>query len=114
MSPHKLTPLSSPTSQSQSTTPVTSPCVSYWHRTTRAFPYLNANKLNQTPSTAEYVIVGSGISGALTAFELLAGGVKPENVVILEAREAVSGASGRNAGHVRPGKLDHMYRAYGV
>lgn len=110
MSPHKVTPPASPTPQLQPTTPVSSPCLSYWHRTTRAFRYLNANKLNQTPSTAEYVIVGSGISGALTAFELLAGGVKPENVVILEAREAVSGASGRNAGHVRPGKLLRIIR----
>ncbi|KAF1350880.1 FAD dependent oxidoreductase [Delphinella strobiligena] len=56
----------------------------------------------QVPISAEYIVIGSGISGALTAFELLEGGVDPENVVILEAREAVSGASGRNAGHVRP------------
>lgn len=94
----------SPLPQGQSSSPIASPCLSYWHRTTRAFPYLHANRANKVPSSAEYVIIGSGISGALTAFELLAGGVEPENVIILEAREAVSGASGRNAGHVRPGE----------
>jgi len=48
------------------------------------------------------VIVGSGISGALTAFSLIESGISGSEIVILEAREAVSGASGRNAGHVRP------------
>lgn len=76
--------------------------LSYWHRTTRAFPYLNINKSNPLPASAQYVIVGSGISGALTAFDLLEAGISPEEVLILEAREAVSGSSGRNAGHVRP------------
>ncbi|KAJ9627641.1 hypothetical protein H2203_002853 [Taxawa tesnikishii (nom. ined.)] len=47
----------------------------------------------------------------MTAFELLETGVKGEDVVILEAREAVSGASGRNAGHVRPDAF-RGYTAY--
>jgi hypothetical protein len=83
--------------------PNTTPCLSYWQRTTRAFPHLFANQHNQVPSTAKYVVIGSGISGGLTAFELLEAGVPGEDVVILEAREAASGASSRNAGHVRPG-----------
>lgn len=81
------------------------PCLSYWQRTTRAFPYLLANKTASVPSRAKYVIIGSGISGGLVAFELLEAGVKGEDVIILEAREAASGASSRNAGHVRPGML---------
>ena len=85
--------------------PRQSPCLSYWQRTTRAFPYLLANQSTQVPSSAKFVIVGSGISGGLTAFELLEAGVKGEDVIILEAREAASGASSRNAGHVRPGIL---------
>jgi hypothetical protein len=83
--------------------PNPSPCLSYWQRTTRAYPHLDANVDTEVPSKSKYLIVGSGISGGLTAFQLLEGGVKPEEIVILEAREAASGASSRNAGHVRPG-----------
>lgn len=83
--------------------PDTSPGLSYWQRTTRAFPYLLAKRHVAVPRMAIYVIIGSGISGALTAFELLEAGVNGEDVIILEAREAASGASSRNAGHVRPG-----------
>ncbi|KAJ5159532.1 uncharacterized protein N7482_006536 [Penicillium canariense] len=82
--------------------PNSTPCLSYWQRTTRAFPHLFANQQNAVPSTRKYVIIGSGIAGGLTAFELLEAGVAGEDIVILEAREAASGASSRNAGHVRP------------
>jgi glycine/D-amino acid oxidase-like deaminating enzyme len=40
--------------------------------------------------------------GAVTALSLLTSENRPKNVVMLEAREACSGASGRNAGHCRP------------
>lgn len=83
--------------------PVAEPCLSYWQQTTRSFPHLNANADKAPPSSTKYLIIGSGISGALTAFELIhSGGVPGDQVLILEAREAASGASGRNAGHVRP------------
>lgn len=83
--------------------PVPCSSLSFWHQTTRAFPHLNANQEAQVPATTKYLIIGSGISGALTAWELIQGGVKGEDVLLIEAREAVSGATGRNAGHVRPG-----------
>ncbi|KAJ5097988.1 FAD dependent oxidoreductase [Penicillium argentinense] len=82
--------------------PSTTPCLSYWQRTTRAFPHLFANRNSTVPEKSKYVIIGSGISGGLTAFELLETGVEAEDLIILEAREAASGASSRNAGHVRP------------
>ncbi|CZR64558.1 uncharacterized protein PAC_14456 [Phialocephala subalpina] len=82
--------------------PLPKPCLSYWQRTTRAYPHLNINKSTPVPSSAKYVIIGSGISGALTAFELTENDVDGKGIVILEAREAASGASSRNAGHVRP------------
>ncbi|KAI0843393.1 FAD dependent oxidoreductase [Hypoxylon sp. FL0890] len=85
--------------------PVANPCVSFWQQTTRSFPYLNVNKDEAAPAQAKYVIIGSGISGLLTAYELVfgagGGGMSPD-IVIFEAREAASGASSRNAGHVRP------------
>jgi hypothetical protein len=83
--------------------PVTNPGLSFWQQTTRSFPHINANQTEPTPTSAKYVIIGSGISGALTAFELIEGGVTAGDIVILEARDAASGASSRNAGHVRPG-----------
>ncbi|KAI7189887.1 hypothetical protein D0869_04997 [Hortaea werneckii] len=82
--------------------PFTSPCLSYWHRTTRAWPHLDENHAQPVPSQVKYCIIGSGLSGALTAWELVESGVEGSDILILEAREAVSGASGRNAGHVRP------------
>lgn len=91
--------------------PLPSPCLSYWHKTTRGFPHLNANKNTPTPESADYIIIGSGISGALTAFSLMCSGVPGDKILILEAREAVSGASGRNAGHVRPDAF-RGYAAY--
>lgn len=95
---------SSPVTAPNHGLPVADPCLSYWQQTTRSFPFLNANAEHPVPSsTCKYVVIGSGLAGALTAYELIhAAGVPAADVVILEAREAASGASGRNAGHVRP------------
>ncbi|EME43860.1 hypothetical protein DOTSEDRAFT_171738 [Dothistroma septosporum NZE10] len=82
--------------------PVASPCLSYWHRTTRAWPLLNHNEDDPVPATAKYCIIGSGLSGSVTAWSLVESGVAGHDILIIEAREAVSGASGRNAGHCRP------------
>lgn len=82
--------------------PNATPGLSYWQRTTRGFPHLFEHHLSPVPNASKYVIIGSGISGGLTAFSLLEAGVKHEDLIILEAREAASGASSRNAGHVRP------------
>jgi len=95
--------------------PIPEPCLSYWQRTTRAFPHLNTNCNTSVPTSKKYVIVGSGISGALSAFELTENGIQGEDIIILEAREAASGASSRNAGHVRPGRdLSRSHSALGV
>lgn len=83
--------------------PVDNPCLSFWQQTTRSFPHLLANSDSAFPPTTKYLVIGSGLSGALTAFELThSAGVPGSDVLILEAREAASGATSRNAGHVRP------------
>lgn len=46
---------------------------------------------------AEVCIVGSGIAGVSTAYELVSRGV---SVVLLEARDVVSGETGRTSGHL--------------
>ena len=112
MAPHSTSPppssaatqaIGSPQPLVAPSLPQPNPCLSYWHRTTRAFRYLNANSDVPVPSSAKYLIIGSGLSGSLTAYSLIHNhNISGQDILILEAREAVSGASGRNAGHVRP------------
>jgi hypothetical protein len=48
------------------------------------------------------IVVPLTFSGALIANSLLKSVNRPARIVVLEAREICSGASGRNAGHCRP------------
>ncbi|KAH7303096.1 FAD dependent oxidoreductase-domain-containing protein [Stachybotrys elegans] len=82
--------------------PHPNPTESYWqlpshaisnHRTTAELP---------TSTAFDYIIVGSGISGAAVAHKLLSRDASL-SILIVEARTAASGASGRNGGHYRPG-----------
>ncbi|KAH8195533.1 hypothetical protein TruAng_010293 [Truncatella angustata] len=82
--------------------PVPNPTTSYWqipphriaeHRTTTQLP---------TDTLFDYVIVGSGISGAAIAYKLLSRDPSL-SILMLEARTAASGASGRNGGLCRSG-----------
>lgn len=77
-------------------------CLSLWLQTVRNNPLLNHRTTDELPREAEVVIIGSGISGSLCALSLLQGPDPPKSVVILEARELCSGATGRNAGHCKP------------
>ncbi|UVE17980.1 FAD-binding oxidoreductase [Pseudomonas sp. LS44] len=56
---------------------------------------------------ADVVVVGAGLAGSSLALRLAESGVR---VVVLEADQPASGASGRNAGHVQPylGSLDPL------
>ncbi|KAL1724370.1 FAD dependent oxidoreductase-domain-containing protein [Schizophyllum commune] len=58
----------------------------------------NAPKL---PSSADIVIIGSGITGTSVARTLLMSG-RSLRVVMLDARDACDGATGRNGGHITP------------
>ncbi|KAI9148163.1 Ferric/cupric reductase transmembrane component B [Paramyrothecium foliicola] len=95
--------------------PHPNPTESYWqdpphrianHRTTADLP---------SNQTFDYVIVGSGITGATVAYKLLSR--DPEtSILMLEARTAASGASGRNGGHARSGswkKIKSWIDTYG-
>ncbi|PIB00708.1 putative Rieske 2Fe-2S iron-sulfur protein [Cercospora beticola] len=65
----------------------------------RTEPYSNRpqfSKLDQDLET-DVVVVGSGISGVQTAYELVTRGY---NVVMLEARGILSGETGRTSGHL--------------
>ncbi|KAH6609559.1 hypothetical protein Trco_002905 [Trichoderma cornu-damae] len=71
---------------------------SFWHRDL-SYVLLGRRSTPDLPVTADVVVVGSGITGAFAARELVAGG---RSVLMLEAREACWGATGRNGGHCQP------------
>lgn len=82
--------------------PNANPSVSYWQ-----LPPLEGvadHQSAQLPSEADVVIIGSGISGTSIAWHLLkeANRTTPLRIAMLEARQACSGATGRNGGHIRP------------
>jgi glycine/D-amino acid oxidase-like deaminating enzyme len=89
--------------------PVNNPLPSYWHDTKSPLanvvePLANASSPTQP---FDYVIIGSGISGTMIAFNLLK--TAPDaRIVMLEAREICSGATGRNGGHTKAAS----YRSY--
>ncbi|KAM3505583.1 hypothetical protein MY10362_002853 [Beauveria mimosiformis] len=71
---------------------------SYWHRDP-SLALLGHRTTDKLPEQADVVVVGSGITGAFAARELVDGG---RDVLMLEAREACWGATGRNGGHCHP------------
>ena len=84
--------------------PVQAPSVSYWQAQAADSSIHDHGRRDPLPSgeqVADIAIIGSGISGAVAAYELQR--TAPHlSVVMLEAREACSGATGRNGGHCRP------------
>lgn len=67
---------------------------SYWHKEPSK-KLLGHRTTADLPDKADYVIVGSGITGAFAAHFLKNGAGRASSVVMLEAREACWGATGR-------------------
>lgn len=72
--------------------PRESPTQSYWQLDVSEIADLRSTE--SLPSEAETVIIGSGITGAAVAFNLLSNGAR--DIVMMEARQVCSGATGRN------------------
>jgi hypothetical protein len=83
--------------------PVSNPTTSFWLQNP-PFPYLVDKRSNTLPKVADIVIIGSGITGASVARTILSEcasmGIN-RRVVMLEARQACDGATGRNGGHIK-------------
>ncbi|KAF7340420.1 Nucleotide-binding domain-containing protein [Mycena venus] len=86
--------------------PGPNPSRSYWCRPPSS---LDARPSTPFPEHADVLIIGSGIAGTAIARTLLdsqshsnTDKVPPLRVVILEARDVCSGATGRNGGHISP------------
>jgi hypothetical protein len=77
--------------------PVQTPTMSYWQDPEHSFAHMRSSSL---PQEADVVLIGSGITSVSTAQHLLR--LEPQiRIVILEARAAISGATGRNGGHIK-------------
>ncbi|KAH9837402.1 FAD dependent oxidoreductase [Teratosphaeria destructans] len=75
--------------------------LSYWQQQVRCDPLLNHRSSRDLPKKVDCVVIGSGITGCMTASQLKK--LQPTaSIHILEAREFCSGATGRNAGHCKP------------
>ncbi|KAI1766907.1 FAD dependent oxidoreductase [Hypoxylon sp. FL1150] len=95
------------------TLPRDNPTQSYWQLELDEVADLRSTDV--LPSKVDTVIIGSGITGAAVAFNLLSNGAR--DVVMFEARQACSGATGRNGGHTKAASyrsfLEHE-RAHGT
>lgn len=85
------------------TPPGPNPSKSYWQEEP-PFPSLVDAQSPVLPTTADVVVIGSGISGASVVYTILHQahnrGDSPR-IVVLEARSLCSGATGRNGGHIK-------------
>lgn len=82
--------------------PQANPTTSYWQLPPHRIANHRTTEELSVSTTFDYVIIGSGISGAATAYKLLSRDSSLK-ILMLEARTAASGASGRNGGHCRAG-----------
>lgn len=80
--------------------PVPNPLQSYWQTPPHL---LSTHRSTETlPPTTDIAILGTGISGASLAHHLSTQSPRLK-ILLLEARSACSGATGRNGGHTKPG-----------
>ncbi|MCJ1448111.1 MAG: hypothetical protein MMC23_008624 [Stictis urceolatum] len=80
--------------------PKPNPTTSYWQDPPASLS--NHRTTTDLPKTASIVIIGSGITGASLALNLLSQDHGSSlSVVMLEARTACNGATGRNGGHTK-------------
>lgn len=79
---------------SQNVFPVPDATLPFWRTELHSLDSHQSTQL--LPSHCDVLIVGAGYSGVATAYHLLDANPLPPSVVILEARETCSGATGRN------------------
>ncbi|PYI09232.1 FAD dependent oxidoreductase superfamily [Aspergillus sclerotiicarbonarius CBS 121057] len=80
--------------------PIENPMTSYWLKDPH--PLASCCSSPTVPSNCDIAIIGTGLAGVATAYHILsASHVEKPSVVLLEARQVCSGATGRNGGHTK-------------
>ncbi|KAK4546104.1 hypothetical protein LTR36_002241 [Oleoguttula mirabilis] len=96
--------------------PVPGSTKAFWH--TELHDLADHRSTPELPKECEVLVIGSGYAGASVAYNLAkSASTLPNSIVILEARQACSGATGRNGGHLRPdlyGHIPNYIKRYGV
>lgn len=86
----------------RATLPTPTSTNSFWHTEPNEF-LIGHHTTEDLPTEADIIIVGSGITGTSAARFLAEDErAKGKSIVLLEAREACWGATGRNGGHCQP------------
>ncbi|KAJ5223842.1 hypothetical protein N7468_008384 [Penicillium chermesinum] len=83
--------------------PVTNSTLPYWR--TDPDPLDNYRSSEKLPQESDIVIIGAGYAGSSVAYHILnqtKSSSNPPSITILEARNACSGATARNGGHMKP------------
>ncbi|ETS74279.1 hypothetical protein PFICI_14145 [Pestalotiopsis fici W106-1] len=80
--------------------PVANATVPFWR--TELHELDSHRSTEELPAEQDVVIIGAGFSGTTCAYYLTDDNAESPKITILEAREACSGATGRNGGHCRP------------
>ncbi|KAL5119246.1 hypothetical protein ACEQ8H_002733 [Pleosporales sp. CAS-2024a] len=93
--------------------PVANAVPSYWREEVGSID--SHRSTTELPVEADIVVIGAGYAGASVVHHLVEESVRTKrsvpSILILEAREACSGATGRNGGHLKP---DPLLRAASV
>jgi ribulose 1,5-bisphosphate synthetase/thiazole synthase len=74
--------------------PVANATLPYWR--TELHDIDSHRSSAELPAECDIVIIGAGLAGVSTAYFLVDGNPSPPFIVLLEAREVCSGATGRN------------------
>jgi hypothetical protein len=74
--------------------PVPNSTLSFWR--TELHQIDDHRSTKDIPTDCDVLIIGAGYCGASTAYHLMNENPSPPSIVILEARQACSGATGRN------------------
>ncbi|KAH7464004.1 hypothetical protein FOMA001_g17910 [Fusarium oxysporum f. sp. matthiolae] len=84
--------------------PVENATTSFWR--SDPHPLDDHRSTPEPPAQVDIAVIGAGYAGVATVYHILeqckARGVSAPRIVILEARQACSGATGRNGGHLKP------------
>ena len=104
-----------PSSHTPNILPVKNATVPYWR--SELHPIDEYRSTRDLPSECDIAIIGAGMSGVATAYHLAKKGSDdtPPSMVLLEARQVCSGATGRNGGHakIQTSTVQRFIKRYG-